>query len=80
MSAGYDIVLNGQEIAGGSVRIHDQAVQSKISKLLGMTPEAGEVLVPTRSVVVQCAAASRGDRVWFGHRLVMRSARTTFAT
>ncbi|MBK9189606.1 MAG: aspartate--tRNA ligase [Phycisphaerales bacterium] len=39
VSAGYDIVLNGQEIAGGSVRIHDQAVQSKVFRLLGLTPE-----------------------------------------
>ncbi|HLO39528.1 MAG TPA: aspartate--tRNA ligase [Phycisphaerales bacterium] len=39
VSAGYDIVLNGQEIAGGSVRIHDPMVQSKVFQLLGLTPE-----------------------------------------
>ncbi len=39
LSAGYDIVLNGSEIAGGSVRIHDKAVQSKVFQLLGLTPE-----------------------------------------
>ena len=39
VSAGYDIVLNGQEVAGGSVRIHDPKVQSKVFQLLGLTPE-----------------------------------------
>lgn len=39
VSAGYDIVLNGQEIAGGSVRIHDPRIQGKVFQLLGLTPE-----------------------------------------
>ena len=35
----YDIVLNGTEIGGGSIRIHDQLLQSKMFKLLGFTDE-----------------------------------------
>lgn len=35
----YDIVLNGNEIGGGSIRIHDQAMQAKILKLIGFTEE-----------------------------------------
>ncbi len=42
VSAGYDIVLNGSEIAGGSVRIHDPSVQSKVFTLLGLTREEAQ--------------------------------------
>jgi aspartyl-tRNA synthetase len=38
----YDMVLNGNEIGGGSIRIHDKELQSKMFSLLGFTPEQAE--------------------------------------
>ncbi len=38
----YDLVLNGNEIGGGSVRIYNRDLQSKMFELLGFTPEAAE--------------------------------------
>jgi aspartyl-tRNA synthetase len=39
LSRSYDIVLNGDEIGGGSIRIHDQNQQHDIFKILGHTEE-----------------------------------------
>lgn len=38
----YDIVMNGIEIGGGSIRIHDQALQSKMFDLLGFSKEEAQ--------------------------------------
>jgi aspartyl-tRNA synthetase len=39
----YDMVLNGSEIGGGSVRIHSQELQSVVFDLLGISPEEARV-------------------------------------
>ena len=38
----YDMVINGVEIGGGSIRIHDKAIQSRMFDLLGFSPEEAE--------------------------------------
>ncbi|MCI8742857.1 MAG: aspartate--tRNA ligase [Lachnospiraceae bacterium] len=38
----YDIVLNGTELGGGSVRIHQSDIQSKMFQVLGFTPEKAQ--------------------------------------
>jgi aspartyl-tRNA synthetase len=38
----YDMVINGVELGGGSIRIHDSALQNRMFELLGFTPEKAQ--------------------------------------
>ena len=38
----YDMVINGVEVGGGSIRIHDAKLQEKIFEILGFTPEQAQ--------------------------------------
>lgn len=42
LSRAYDMVLNGCELGGGSVRIHDQAMQATVLEILGISDEEAE--------------------------------------
>jgi aspartyl-tRNA synthetase len=42
LSRAYDMVLNGTEIGGGSIRIHSATMQSTVFRILGITPEEAE--------------------------------------
>ena len=42
MSRSYDLVLDGNEIGGGSIRIHDRAVQQRVFELIGMAQEEAQ--------------------------------------
>jgi len=39
----YDVVLNGYELGGGSIRIHEKDLQAKMFEVLGVTPEEQEI-------------------------------------
>ena len=64
----YDLVINGEEAAGGTIRCHDPIIQAKIFSLLGLTPEQAEetVRLPPRRPAQRGPAPRR-------HRVRVRS-------